>query len=222
MIALFLIFISIVVIVLAYLRLLYPYNKISTTISSFIFIIAILMIAVPQPLQTTAVDSFSIRPLVISTADWGSIQSSWNSEKTELNVPINIHGNGHFANNNTRVSFEVKPLPPSLSSKRDVDTIHIEIHNYSARVNKYSLLYKSRGVYYANITDPSGKESGNDYECDYTFKMNEIGTFHIDFKLNSGANDFYSVGQTIPLEITFSDYNSFYRSYKINFICVEL
>jgi hypothetical protein len=209
-----LIFLSLIVITLAYLRKLYPYNRISTTISSIILILSIVGISFTPQTITTSTRLFDIETL---TPGWGDINGTWNDNI--ITFPVVIASSGFLRSNRSEIRFRVTPNPPPLSSSDDRTTIHVKIENYSSILYGKPFLYKSGGSYYANITDPSGVESGNDYRSDYTFSYTESGLFTIRIKLNGGQNSVNRIGNIIDIPITFYDDKDTYE-YIARYVCV--
>jgi len=221
MISYILIVIGLLLVIGSYIRILYPWNNVSMKFGSIIILLGLLAF-IASPITTVeTVPKWNVAPLPTSSDGWGQLNGVWNENKDMMVVPIRITDDNDYRENNTRIPFEIKPNPPEIVKKDDYTTINIKITNYSTILNNHYLLKRTKGAFWANITDPSGVGSGDGYKKSYEMKYNEQGTFYIDFKLNPGSATLNTIGKHSDVQIHIYDNNNFYKTYTVRFICVE-
>ena len=212
--------ISVVIFILALAKVLKPWNKVSLRFATITAIICVIVLVAAPITMVQPQPNWTIEPQTPDTSGWGQISGSWFDDDSELTIPIILMSDNQYKYNNTHIPFIITPIAPVGATISDYTTIVIELTNYSTTIDDHSLLRRSMGAYYANITDPDGVESGDSYICIYNFKYLDRGTFYIDFKLNQGSAELADIGDRATVNVHMSDYRDLDVNFKINFVCV--
>ena len=221
MIFIILLILGLLILLLSYFELLSQWNIISSRISMILIIISLIGLSLaPATIVADEEYEWTIKPQSAETTGWGQLSGTWNPEKTLLTIPVVMNSNGNYRLNNTRIPFNVIPYVPEGSKLGDYQTIIFTIEGYDQLVDDYSLLKRTRGVYWANITAPDGSQTGDAYQCIYEFEARESGTFYFDFKLNYGSGELDNIAEFVTITITATDYEDLNREYEIKFICI--
>jgi len=192
---------SIILLVLSYLKLLSPWNTASNRVGLLLLFISILVFVSTPAMVIDEEPSWLIVPQ--SPETW--LSGSW--QENMLTVPVD------GSEMRLRVPFYVEHNPVGMSIMGQTQQITFELHNLNHVVENRPFFEVNRGIYYANITNPAGIFSGNNYKNTYDMPVGQYGTFNVDFKINGFAN--LTAGNVYTVYLTIND-----AEYNIRFVCV--
>lgn len=204
-----LLFLGLILLILGISGYLSPWNNVSKKIGLIIILVSIVSLSA-NSIQIENAEPFNIDFYSPSTSGWGEISGSFNKEQKTISILFDS------SKTNCRIPVEIYPDAPVISKNTDRYLINIEISNYSIDGGNYSLIHKTKRIFYANITDPDGEGSGDAYYKSYPLKPG-ANLFYLDFKFNEYTGDFTGA-RTITID--FYDNKNFHEQYKIKVIGV--